>query len=38
MIIQFLLVLKHYIIEILPALLFGFFLSGLVYELSQPVG
>ncbi|MEA3431578.1 MAG: permease [candidate division WOR-3 bacterium] len=32
MIIQFLLVLKHYIIEILPALLFGFFLSGLVYE------
>lgn len=32
MIIQFLLIFKHYIIEILPALLIGLFLSGLVYE------
>lgn len=32
MIVQFLPMLKHYIIEILPALAIGFFLSGLIHE------
>ncbi len=32
MIIQFLTVFKHYLVEILPALAIGFFLSGLIHE------
>ncbi|MDI6839678.1 MAG: permease [bacterium] len=35
--IQFLLVLKQYIIEVLPALVIGFFLSGLIHEFV-PIG
>jgi len=33
MIIQFLTVFRHYLVEILPALAIGFFLSGLIHEL-----
>ncbi|MBL7171093.1 MAG: permease, partial [Candidatus Omnitrophica bacterium] len=29
---DFLIVLKHYLLEILPALAIGFFLSGLIHE------
>lgn len=32
MMIKFIFVLKHYLVEILPALALGFFLSGLIYE------